>query len=51
MVWDYDTCLAVARRGVELAREAGALARAPVSVNVMAQAVVLGGRVPDGRRC
>jgi DNA-binding CsgD family transcriptional regulator len=43
MVWDYDTCLAVATRGVELAREAGALAVLAVSVNVMTQAVVLGG--------
>ena len=43
MVWDYETCLAVATRGVELARDAGALAVLAVSVNVMAQAVVLGG--------
>ena len=43
MVWDYETCLAVATRGVELAREAGALTVLAVSVNVMAQAVVLGG--------
>ena len=43
MVWDHDTCLAVATRGVELAREVGALAVLGVSVNVMTQAVVLGG--------
>ena len=43
MVWDYDTCLEVATRGVQLAREAGALAVLAVSVNVMAQAVALGG--------
>jgi ATP/maltotriose-dependent transcriptional regulator MalT len=43
MVWDYETCLAVATRGVELAREAGALSVLAVSVNVMTQAVVLGG--------
>ena len=43
MVWDHDTCLAVATRGVELAREAGALAVLAVSVNVTTQAVVLGG--------
>src|SRR6185369_14459355 len=43
MVWDYETCLAVATRGVELARAAGALAVLAVSVNVMAQALVLGG--------
>ncbi len=45
MVWDYETCLAVATRGVELAREAGALTVLAVSVNVMAQAVVLGGEL------
>jgi DNA-binding CsgD family transcriptional regulator len=43
MVWDHETCLAVATRGVELAREAGALTVLAVSVNVLAQAVVLGG--------
>jgi ATP/maltotriose-dependent transcriptional regulator MalT len=43
MVWDYDTCLAVATRGVQLAREAGALTVLAVSVNVMAQAVALSG--------
>src|SRR4029450_6086362 len=43
MVWDYETCLAVATRGVELARGAGALAVLAVSVTVMAQAVTLGG--------
>src|SRR4051794_6629690 len=43
MVWDHETCLAVATRGVRLAREAGALTVLAVSVNVMAQAVVLGG--------
>jgi DNA-binding CsgD family transcriptional regulator len=43
MVWDYDTCLAVSTRGVELARDAGALSVLPVSLNVMTQAVVLGG--------
>jgi DNA-binding CsgD family transcriptional regulator len=43
MVWDYETCLAVASRGVELARKAGALTVLAVSVNVMTQAVVLGG--------
>ena len=43
MVWDYETCFAVAARGVELAREAGALGVLAVSVNVMTQAVVLGG--------
>jgi DNA-binding CsgD family transcriptional regulator len=43
MVWDYETCLAVATRGVKLARKAGALTVLAVSVNVMGQAVGLGG--------
>jgi DNA-binding CsgD family transcriptional regulator len=43
MVWDHDTCVALATRGVELAREAGALSVLAVSANVMAQAVTLGG--------
>jgi DNA-binding CsgD family transcriptional regulator len=43
MVWDHETCLGVATRGVQLAREAGALTVLAVSVNVKAQAVVLGG--------
>jgi DNA-binding CsgD family transcriptional regulator len=43
MAWDYDTCLAVANRGVELAREAGALTVLAVSANVLAQALALGG--------
>jgi len=43
MAWDYDTCLAISSRGVELARDAGALTVLAVSVNVLAQAVVLGG--------
>src|SRR6185295_19098202 len=33
MVWDYDTCVTVANRSVELAREAGALAVLTVSAN------------------
>jgi DNA-binding CsgD family transcriptional regulator len=49
MVWDYDTCLAVARRGVELAREAGALSVLAVSVNVLGQALALGGEFGDAR--
>ncbi len=43
MVWDFDTCLAVSARGVQLAREAGALTVLAVSANVTAQTVVLGG--------
>ena len=43
MAWDFDTCLAISDRGVELAREAGALTVLAVSVNVLAQALALGG--------
>ncbi len=43
VVWDYDTCRAVAGRAVELAREAGALAVLAVGANVLGQALVLGG--------
>jgi DNA-binding CsgD family transcriptional regulator len=42
-VWDYDTCRAVAARGVALAREAGALEVLAVSLNVLGQAASLGG--------
>ncbi len=42
-VWDYDTCLAVSTRGVQLARDAGALEVLVVAANVMGQAVALGG--------
>jgi DNA-binding CsgD family transcriptional regulator len=43
VVWDYDTCLAVATREVQLARDAGALEVLAVGVNVLSQAVVLAG--------
>jgi ATP/maltotriose-dependent transcriptional regulator MalT len=41
--WDYDTCLAVATRGVQLARDSGALEVLAVAVNVLGQAATLGG--------
>jgi DNA-binding CsgD family transcriptional regulator len=43
MVWDYETCVTVGTRGVLLARESGALTVLAVSVNVLAQAMALGG--------
>jgi DNA-binding CsgD family transcriptional regulator len=43
MVWDYETCVAVAARDVQLARDSGALTVLVVAVNVLAQAVALGG--------
>jgi DNA-binding CsgD family transcriptional regulator/tetratricopeptide (TPR) repeat protein len=43
MVWDFETCVAVAARDVQLARDSGALAVLVVAVNVLAQAVALSG--------
>jgi ATP/maltotriose-dependent transcriptional regulator MalT len=42
-VWDFETCLAVAAREVEAARQAGALAVLAVGLNVLTQAVALSG--------
>jgi DNA-binding CsgD family transcriptional regulator len=42
-LWDYDTCLAIATRQVQLARELGALEILGVGVNVLGQATSLGG--------
>jgi ATP/maltotriose-dependent transcriptional regulator MalT len=42
-LWDYDTCLAIATRQVQLARESGALEVLAVGVNVLGQATSLGG--------
>jgi tetratricopeptide (TPR) repeat protein len=43
VVWDYEMCLAAATLEVKLARDSGALAVLAVGVNVLAQAVALGG--------
>jgi ATP/maltotriose-dependent transcriptional regulator MalT len=43
--WDFETCLAAATRGVQLARASGALGVLPVSINVLTQAVVLSGEL------
>ena len=42
-LWDYDTCLAIATRQVQLARELGALEVLAIGVNVLGQATSLGG--------
>jgi ATP/maltotriose-dependent transcriptional regulator MalT len=42
-VWDYDTCLAIANREVQVARDAGALEVLAVGVNVLGQAAALSG--------
>jgi ATP/maltotriose-dependent transcriptional regulator MalT len=43
IVWDYKSCVAVAGRNVQLARDSGALTVLPVALNIMAQAVALAG--------
>ncbi len=43
VVWDHESCVAVAARGVQLARDSGALAVLAVALNIMAQAVALSG--------
>ncbi|HET9118996.1 MAG TPA: AAA family ATPase [Solirubrobacterales bacterium] len=42
-VWDYEACLAVATREVEVARESGALEVLAVGLNILSQAHSLGG--------
>jgi DNA-binding CsgD family transcriptional regulator len=42
-VWDFETCLAIAARQVDLARDSGALAVLAVGTNVLTQAVALAG--------
>jgi DNA-binding CsgD family transcriptional regulator len=44
VVWDYDTCLAVASRAVQLARDSGALTVLSVALNITTQAVAMGGQ-------
>jgi DNA-binding CsgD family transcriptional regulator len=43
IVWDFEACLAIATRQVEVARNAGALAVLTVGVNVVAQVAAMAG--------
>jgi DNA-binding CsgD family transcriptional regulator len=43
VVWDYESCLAIAARAVQLARESGALTVLAVALNIMTQAVAMSG--------
>lgn len=43
MVWDYDACVAAMTRQVRVARESGALTVLAVALNVLAEALCLGG--------
>jgi DNA-binding CsgD family transcriptional regulator len=50
LVWDYETCLAVAARGVQLARDSGALTVLAVALNILTQAVGMGGDFARGEQ-
>jgi DNA-binding CsgD family transcriptional regulator len=43
VVWDYETCVAVAARGVQLARDSGALTVLAVALNILTEAVAMAG--------
>jgi len=43
VVWDYEDCVAIASRAVQLARDQGALTVLAVALNIMAEAVAMGG--------
>ena len=43
VIWDYDSCVAIASRAVELARDAGALTVLAVALNILSQAVAMAG--------
>jgi DNA-binding CsgD family transcriptional regulator len=47
MVWDFETCTAVAARQVEVARASGALAVLAVGVNVLGQVAAMAGDLED----
>jgi DNA-binding CsgD family transcriptional regulator len=43
IVWDYETCVAVAARCVQLARDCGALTVLAVALNILTEAVAMAG--------
>jgi DNA-binding CsgD family transcriptional regulator len=42
-VWDYENCVAIATRGVQLARDAGALTVLAVALHILTEAVAMSG--------
>jgi hypothetical protein len=42
-VWDYESCVAIADRGVQLATDSGALTVLAVALNILSEAVAMGG--------
>ena len=43
VVWDYESCVAIGSRGVQLARDLGALTVLAVALNILTEAVAMGG--------
>ena len=43
VVWDYESCVAIGSRGVRLARDLGALTVLAVALNILTEAVAMGG--------
>jgi DNA-binding CsgD family transcriptional regulator len=43
VVWDYQSCVTIASRGVQLARDLGALTVLAVGLNILTEAVAMGG--------
>jgi ATP/maltotriose-dependent transcriptional regulator MalT len=43
VVWDYEGCVAIARRAVELARDSGALTVLAVALHILTQATAMSG--------
>ena len=43
VVWDYESCVAIGSRAVQLARDLGALTVLAVALNILTEAVTMGG--------
>ena len=43
VVWDYESCVAIGSRAVQLARDMGALTVLAVALNILTEAVAMGG--------
>ena len=43
VVWDYENCVAIGSRAVQLARDQGALTVLAVALNILTEAVAMGG--------
>jgi DNA-binding CsgD family transcriptional regulator len=50
VVWDYESCVAIASRAVQLARGLGALTVLAVALNILTEAVAMGGEFDQAER-